>query len=959
MISLINEISEKWFSYLADSSLQLIFFFVIVFLLSSLFRNRSAKFLYGLWFLLLIKAIIPPSIPLPFEKQIDFIPQISFPIYPIMESTSEATISIPQLEMTSYFFLGWFSVVVLLIGFVAWKNLSFRLKLKKAVPIHHGFIPDSIAESIGNNKISIFLLDNICAPFTINLFRSKIYLPLEAQKWDKKRLEAILMHELAHIKRKDLWVNLLQNVVQVFYFYHPFVWIANWQLNNLRERVCDDLVIVKSNGYSLEYTKYLLAHVDQAIRMRECPALVNYFHQNKRVLMKRFEYLIKKKEGTMLKFKAFEKTLLALLCFAAFGFTLANSGITEAIPQDFLEQSEPIQKITDQVPDNKSADPIVSENPVRIGVPQEKAQIKKGHAKIFGKITDSNTGDPISGAYVELFSNTGGRPIPETLYLLEGIRIGGASDPTGNYEINNVPPGKYQISVLMMGYEKTTAHLKVEVSNSEVTKYNVDFLLEVTTVDLRQYVPSSKKMQRDDDIIKPDPGYGQILGEVYSAKTEEPLPGANVTIIGTKLGSATDRNGKFIINNVPPGLYSLQANMIGFSSVIHRDLKVKSDLFTRTGFNLDVTEVRFENEQDIKNAKLDDVPAFVPYDTPPEPIGGFKALQRNVAYPEIAWRAGVEGMVVVQVLVDTGGAVANTKIVKSLGNNGCDEAAIAAIKKTKWKPAYQGENPVKVWVSLPVTFRLSEASQAEKYKLSLIPKPPVQDDKPMFVPYDKAPQPIGGFAAVQKNLNYPEISRRAGIQGMVIVQVLVDSTGEVTDTKIAKSLGTDNGCDEAAVEAIKKTKWEPAYRRDKAVKVWVSIPVQFKLKEQMSDLSMIVGIVLDEDGNPVKDAMIFIEGSDITKAQSNENGEYKILNVQPGDLTLFCGIPKKKIDRSKIMEELESLREEMKDPKRADEARNKIDKLMAKMKNNIYDKKVTKKISVEKDKETKVNFVIK
>ena len=62
----------------------------------------------------------------------------------------------------------------------------------------------------------------------------------------------------------------------------------------------------------------------------------------------------------------------------------------------------------------------------------------------------------------------------------------------------------------------------------------------------------------------------------------------------------------------------------------------------------------------------------------------------------------------------------------------------------------------------------------------------------MFVPYDKAPEPIGGFAAVQKNLDYPEISRRAGIQGMVIVQALVDSTGEITDTKIAKSLGAES-----------------------------------------------------------------------------------------------------------------------------------------------------------------------
>jgi protein TonB len=100
----------------------------------------------------------------------------------------------------------------------------------------------------------------------------------------------------------------------------------------------------------------------------------------------------------------------------------------------------------------------------------------------------------------------------------------------------------------------------------------------------------------------------------------------------------------------------------------------------------------------------------------------------------------------------------------------------------------------------------------------------------MFVPYDSAPEPIGGFTAIQKNLTYPEIARRAGVEGMVVVQVLIDTKGNVNDTKVAKSLG-NNGCDEAAIAAIKKTKWKPALQRDKPVKVWVSIPVIFKLKE--------------------------------------------------------------------------------------------------------------------------------
>jgi protein TonB len=111
------------------------------------------------------------------------------------------------------------------------------------------------------------------------------------------------------------------------------------------------------------------------------------------------------------------------------------------------------------------------------------------------------------------------------------------------------------------------------------------------------------------------------------------------------------------------------------------------------------------------------------------------------------------------------------------------------------------------------------------------PPPPEEEDTEgmIFVAYDEPPAPIGGFGAIQKALRYPEIARKAGIEGRVIVQVLVSEKGSVVDTRIMKSLG-HSGCDEAAVKAIKSVKWKPALQRDKPVKVWVAIPVIFRLK---------------------------------------------------------------------------------------------------------------------------------
>jgi len=109
------------------------------------------------------------------------------------------------------------------------------------------------------------------------------------------------------------------------------------------------------------------------------------------------------------------------------------------------------------------------------------------------------------------------------------------------------------------------------------------------------------------------------------------------------------------------------------------------------------------------------------------------------------------------------------------------------------------------------------------------PPPAEEEDQIVFIPYDEPPQPIGGFAAIQKELEYPEIARKAGIEGTVIIYAKISTTGEVINTRVVKPLG-NSGCNEAAIKAIKAVKWKPAMQRDKAVMVWVSVPVKFKLR---------------------------------------------------------------------------------------------------------------------------------
>ncbi len=79
-------------------------------------------------------------------------------------------------------------------------------------------------------------------------------------------------------------------------------------------------------------------------------------------------------------------------------------------------------------------------------------------------------------------------------------------------------------------------------------------------------------------------------------------------------------------------------------------------------------------------------------------------------------------------------------------------------------------------------------------------------------------------------LIYPEIARKAGIEGSVWVKVLVDRSGNVKDALIAKESGANAGFEEAALEAAKQCKWKPAMQNKQPVALWVTYEIKFQLK---------------------------------------------------------------------------------------------------------------------------------
>lgn len=79
---------------------------------------------------------------------------------------------------------------------------------------------------------------------------------------------------------------------------------------------------------------------------------------------------------------------------------------------------------------------------------------------------------------------------------------------------------------------------------------------------------------------------GKIAGKIVDAQSKQPIPGVNVLVEGTSMGSVTDVNGQYTILNISPGNYTVRASMIGFTTVRVEGVKVSIDLTTRVNVNL-------------------------------------------------------------------------------------------------------------------------------------------------------------------------------------------------------------------------------------------------------------------------------------------------------------------------------------------------------------------------------------
>jgi beta-lactamase regulating signal transducer with metallopeptidase domain len=214
----------------------------------------------------------PPAPVTPPLPEPTVAPQAPAPVPPTSQPAAIARVPALSLNWQGLVLLVWAGVVAALLLLLAQRTFFVRGLIARADEASRALRDelDRCRQHLGlRQQIAARLSPNAASPAVCGLWRPVILIPQSlAARLHGAELQAVLFHELAHIQRGDLWINLLQTLLQIVYFYNPLLWLANAVIRRVREKAVDEMVLVALGEAAPQYPDTLINVAKLALARR-------------------------------------------------------------------------------------------------------------------------------------------------------------------------------------------------------------------------------------------------------------------------------------------------------------------------------------------------------------------------------------------------------------------------------------------------------------------------------------------------------------------------------------------------------------------------------------------------------------------------------------------------------------------------------------------------------------------
>jgi bla regulator protein blaR1 len=231
-----------------------------VWVLLRLFPKRDSRTNFAVWFSTLLATAV--------------LPVLSF----YLEQRSAAPSDAPALftvstSFAAYLFFGWAVIALAGLARVVLATFQLRKLRSNAMPVPMESLPADIRCVVEDAQklraVSILVSERLEVPTAIGFRKPAVILPAwMLENTPPEELKYILLHELAHLRRRDDWTNLAQKILKALFFFLPSVWWIERRLSLDREMACDDAVLVHS-GTPAGYAECLARVAERSFLRRQ------------------------------------------------------------------------------------------------------------------------------------------------------------------------------------------------------------------------------------------------------------------------------------------------------------------------------------------------------------------------------------------------------------------------------------------------------------------------------------------------------------------------------------------------------------------------------------------------------------------------------------------------------------------------------------------------------------------